>query len=307
MNDEMLRRMRYWLRVRSRGAVVGARILARAVRMASLLVWPIRANLIAQAGQNLKYAQPVRGKKTSFDVICLNNAMVERARLTPRKESDTCSWIDNIPAGSVFWDIGANIGIFTLYAASRDDLDIVSFEPHPGNYYSLCNSVIANGYSKRCAVYPLALYERAFLGRFNYHSVEIGSAMNVFDKTTDNEGKDFIPAASMATMGITVDEFVLKWGAPSPEYIKLDVDGNELSILKGAQQTLVQSVREVYVETAENYAESSTQIDELLKNTGFEEAGRARLDDNVQNRRYIRRGMTEYNLKAGHHSTILTS
>lgn len=289
MDDRSLKRMRFWNRVRSKGATIGGRILATTVRALAFLAWPVRANLISQTGHNLRCVFHVKGSRAPFKVVCLNNIMVERARNTTYKERGTCDWIDAIPAGSVLWDIGANIGMFTLYAASRADLRILAFEPHPGNYYSLCSSIIANGYSTRCAVYPLALYERAFLGSFNYHSVDIGSACNVFDKTKDNQGKDFVPAASMAAMGMTIDSFVNDWGAPAPEYIKLDVDGNELSILKGARQVLARSVREVVVETSEGLAESSTLIHNLLREAGFEECGRESFGNSVYNCHFVRR------------------
>ena len=46
-------------------------------------------------------------------------------------------WIDDMWPGSVFWDIGANVGVLTLYAAMRGDLDVWAFEPAAVNYYNL--------------------------------------------------------------------------------------------------------------------------------------------------------------------------
>jgi len=45
-----------------------------------------------------------------------------RARAIMTKEPGSLEWIDSMVPGSVFWDIGANIGVLTLYAAMRGDL-----------------------------------------------------------------------------------------------------------------------------------------------------------------------------------------
>jgi len=45
------------------------------------------------------------------------------------EESATLKWIDDMEPGSIFWDVGGNIGTLTLYAARREVLEIFSFEP----------------------------------------------------------------------------------------------------------------------------------------------------------------------------------
>src|SRR6266511_6314539 len=60
-----------------------------------------------------------------------------RAESILTKEPDSLKWIDSIEPGSAFWDIGANIGVLTLYAATRRDLDGWAFEPAAVNYYNL--------------------------------------------------------------------------------------------------------------------------------------------------------------------------
>lgn len=52
-----------------------------------------------------------------------------RAQTLMTKEPDSLKWIDSMQPGSVFWDIGANVGALTLYAAQRGDLEVWAFEP----------------------------------------------------------------------------------------------------------------------------------------------------------------------------------
>jgi hypothetical protein len=52
-----------------------------------------------------------------------------RAESFSVKEPETLEWIDGIPHGSVVWDIGANVGIYTCYAAKARGARVIAFEP----------------------------------------------------------------------------------------------------------------------------------------------------------------------------------
>lgn len=94
-----------------------------------ILFGPVAKNILAEIGSRLYVDMKVDTPAGKFKIRCLNMQMVERARLTTLKELETIRWIDSIPPDRVFWDIGANIGIFTLYAAVRKDIHVVAFEP----------------------------------------------------------------------------------------------------------------------------------------------------------------------------------
>ena len=50
------------------------------------------------------------------------------------KEPETIAWIDSFEPGTCFWDVGANVGVYSLYAGSLDrDIKILAFEPHEAN------------------------------------------------------------------------------------------------------------------------------------------------------------------------------
>jgi tRNA G37 N-methylase Trm5 len=72
-----------------------------------------------------------------------------RARTIMTKEPDSMQWIDAMQPGSVFWDIGANVGVLTLYAAMRGDLEVWAFEPAAVNYYNLVANCELNCLEKR--------------------------------------------------------------------------------------------------------------------------------------------------------------
>ena len=70
-------------------------------------------------------------------------------------EPNTLSWIDRFGAGDVFYDIGANIGAYTLYAAKARSVPVVAFEPNPFSYRVLVHNLHLNAITDR--VLPLCL------------------------------------------------------------------------------------------------------------------------------------------------------
>src|SRR5690242_13573920 len=70
-------------------------------------------------------------KTPRADIYMLNHGRgsYSRARTLTTKEPDSIKWMDAMRPGSVFWDIGANVGFLALYAAARGDLEVWAFEP----------------------------------------------------------------------------------------------------------------------------------------------------------------------------------
>ena len=58
-----------------------------------------------------------------------NSLSLFRAKTFSSKEPETLDWIDQIPSGSVFWDIGANVGLSSCYATMTRGCKVFAFEP----------------------------------------------------------------------------------------------------------------------------------------------------------------------------------
>ncbi len=86
--------------------------------------------------------------------------------------------------------------------------------------------------------------------------------------------------------GFSVDDFIAHFAARPPDAIKLDVDGIEPAILRGARATLIAHVREVLVEIdGANAAAGGNGIPEILAECGFTERA---MDGAVRNRRFVK-------------------
>ncbi len=259
-------RRRY--KIRSIVASAVARVISLALRAASSVFGPVAKNILAETGNRLYVDLDVTTPAGKFKVRCLNNMMVERARLTTLKEDETCAWIDGIPSGSVLWDIGANIGIFTLYAAVRKDIRVVAFEPQPGNYFVLMNTLVANKLCGDVDVFPIALFKESRIGELTHSHFAFGSANNVFGEAISQQTKGVEAPLRSACIGMTIDNFIEQFSVRPPEYIKLDVDGNEFDILNGARGGL-NVVKEICIEFDERGDNSIQRLSQFLSEFGF--------------------------------------
>lgn len=171
---------------------------------------------------------------------CDNRITAWRRRTYATKEPETLDWIDQqLRDGATFFDIGANVGEFSLYAARRHPgLRVVAFEPEYANVHLLKDNLLANGLQDRVMVYSIALGNRTGLSHLHIQDATPGAALHTessvaLDRTRAQ--KPVIWREGVYTM--TLDAFCEETGL-SPNYLKIDVDGTEPEILQGAPRTL---------------------------------------------------------------------
>lgn len=196
-----------------------------------------------------------------------------------RDEPETVHWIDNyVAAGEIVWDIGANIGLYTLYAASKPGVGVIAFEPSAATFASLVRNIELNRLGHRVQAFCIALAGRTGIDLLHMANTGAGHSMHAFGQLQTVEGK-LHPSFSQAALGFSIDDFVKVFGIEPPHHIKLDVDSIEEQILRGGQETL-QRVKTVLVESVPGPCGLTT----LLKTLGFKEEpqppGRNRLFTN---------------------------
>ncbi len=170
--------------------------------------------------------------------FCPGKMPLGRARTLLTKEPETIEWINSFGENDIFWDIGANIGLYSLYAGLNRSLKTLSFEPSPGNYYILNRNIEINKMDDRISAFCLAFNDTSGLDVFYMENTELGGAKSSFAESIDCLGKPFIAALKQAMIGFTIDEFVEQFNPAFPNHIKIDVDGIEDKIINGAEKTL---------------------------------------------------------------------
>jgi len=184
------------------------------------------------------------------------------------KEPETLEWIDNIPDDSVIWDIGANIGLYSVYAAKTKNCKVFAFEPSVFNIELLARNIYLNQLSDRIIIVPLPLSDGTRVSHMNFSTMEWGGALSTFEEDYGWDGNKLNVSFDYQTVGISMDEVNLHLGIPLPDYIKLDVDGIEHLILKGGHDVL-NKIKGLIIEVNDNFREQAELCGALLESSGL--------------------------------------
>ena len=162
--------------------------------------------------------------------------------------------------GDLFVDVGANIGSYTLIAAGGVGARVISIEPIPTTFSSLRRNVLLNGLADRVEL----------------HCVGLSNERSELRFSSDRDTMNHIMAegelgSAIEVPVITMDELL---AGQVPTAIKIDVEGHELSVLRGAQKTLSNpSLAAVVLEingSGARYGVSDAALLELMRGHGFE-------------------------------------
>ena len=200
---------------------------------------------------------------------CTTEAEVWRASTLLTKEPGTVAWLRRtLQPGDVFYDVGANIGLYSVLAHGclQGAGLIVAFEPHVGNCARLLRHLRVNKVAP-VQVYSLALSDRDEIIPFHYTSSLAGSSGHQLGHTRSEGGEPFEPVAVEQKVAARVDT-LLKSGPLVPATaIKIDVDGNEPDVLGGMHGLLqAPTLRSVQVEI---HPQTDAVIQAVMVESGF--------------------------------------
>ena len=177
-----------------------------------------------------------------------------RAESFEIKEPETLRWIQGFKDQSLLLDIGANIGIYSLFAAYKGHF-VKSIEPDALNFALLNLNIKDNSYHDKITAYPYSIHLKANTASLNIEEYEWGGAMSSFDRKLDWKGNTMNVQFTQGSPGISIDDFCNNTDF-IPNHIKIDVDGNELLVLKGAKQTLSnRKLKSILIELYQDHAE----------------------------------------------------
>jgi len=172
-------------------------------------------------------------KKNNIKFFCDTPLLKWRADTLLTKEPETILWINNYASkSSVFYDVGSNIGVYSLYAASiNPSLNIFSFEPYRKNYSMLVKNIQLNNYNNLHA-FNIAISDKNQLQTFRIGDERVGGS-NFFNIKLKKKN-----LRSQKTISFSLDFLIKKYRFPTPTFLKIDIDKNERKVINGMTNLL---------------------------------------------------------------------
>jgi FkbM family methyltransferase len=187
------------------------------------------------------------------------------------KEPETLSWIDSFAPKDVLWDLGANVGLYSVYAGLRGVI-VYAFEPSVFNLEFLVRNIHANSVTDAVGVIPIAVGTQSVaLEELHLPSTAWGDSQNTI--TPDLAYKSqVVPTeklfgASYRTVGVPLDEIATMFKIPPPTHLKIDVDGIEATILETGPRLLT-TIQSVLVEVPLS-TDAASRITQSLTRAGL--------------------------------------
>lgn len=214
----------------------------------------------------------VLGSKVKFFIP--NKAVDLRVKRIFSKEPGTLKWIDNFKndENTIFWDIGANIGLFSLYASQKhNNIKIFSFEPSTSNLRVLSRNISINKLQERILInqFPLTNNENSYLDLKETRFQE-GCSLNTFGEDFGHDGNKIYEKNSYKVFGNNINNLIDNKILDIPDYIKIDVDGIEHLILEGADKYLnSKKIKSISVEINEKFEEQKVRVNQILLSNKF--------------------------------------
>lgn len=267
------------------------KVLYRRIRRALALIVHFFLAIIFRRQQSIAEWKPRLAKLANHPVMVKvrdlelvlgvsSNIELFRFRTYASKEPETLDWIEkNFASSDVVYDVGANIGLYTLYAARFAKCKVFAFEPESQNFGRLMANIVHNKLCDKVISYSLAVSDESKLDVLHVGSMDAGHALHNFGSpNTQYHGDNYKAPILQGSMSITVDELWMKWGLPQPTHIKVDVDGLEEQIIRGALKTLSNpKCKTILVEiNTEPGKEAQHPIVQMITSCGMKQVGKFR-------------------------------
>jgi len=156
----------------------------------------------------------------------------------------------------VFWDVGANIGLYSCFVAQNKGVRAVAFEPYPPNIQKLKNNIELNSLSDDTTVVATALGAETGIATLN-----IAEDWDTKHSLVEEKGSDI-------QVGVFKGDDITKMTA-IPDIVKIDVEGAELDVISGITQIL-KECRIIYCEVHKLFGISGQTVCQELEKMGFE-------------------------------------
>lgn len=219
--------------------------------------------------------------KRLFRIYTPNSLCRFRGDTFSSKEPETLEWIDRYGGPNcVFFDIGANIGLYSLYYATTKLGKVYSFEPSAFNLKQLAKNISINNQQEIITIVPNPLSNITGESIFINGDQAEGGSLSAFGVDFGFDGLKIQSDIKYGLLGFSLDDLMkANIFSDEPTLIKIDVDGIEHIILKGAINTLRSTkLRSILIEVNDDFKSQSKEVEIELINAGFKLQEKAQSD-----------------------------
>lgn len=175
-----------------------------------------------------------------------NRTCAWRVQSLMTKEPATIEWLNSLPSGAAMLDVGANVGMYSIYAAVVRSARVFAFEPEAQNYATLCRNIVANKVHHLVLAWSAAVSDEEKFDCLHLSQLAAGGSCHSFGEARDAYLREASFPFLQGSYSTTIDRLVSTGAIPPPEFIKIDVDGFEHKVVAGAaaalRNTALQSV-----------------------------------------------------------------
>jgi FkbM family methyltransferase len=180
------------------------------------------------------------------------------------KEPWTLEWVGTFKPDEVLVDCGANVGMYTIWAAATRKTRVYAFEPESQNYALLNRNIQLNDLQGLVKAYCMGLSDKSGLFDLHMADMRVGGSCHSVGEALDFEHKPLQTLFVQGCSASALDDLVDSGAIPVPNHIKIDVDGFEPKVIAGARRTLARpEMRSLLIETNQNLKDHMDMVGEL--------------------------------------------
>jgi len=237
----------------------------------SLALYGRESFLLRIDNEKRKIQHKTKNSDISFYLYTPNRLCLLRQETFSSKEPELLEWIEEFGDNGPLFDIGANIGIYSIYYALSKPGNVYSFEPSVFNLRQLAKNINIISLSEKIKIIPNPISNDTSIEPFINSNTTEGGALNAFGVEYGYDGKKIENEVQYSVLGFSLDDLIQKKIIEElPSLIKIDVDGIEHLILSGAKATIShESCKSILVEVNDDFAKQSEEVGKILSNAGF--------------------------------------
>ena len=244
-----------------------------------ILLWPLRKRdrPPQAAARPSSLAQlTIEDVEMINPIVTVHDGATEVAYCTPNrfakwrvdtlfiKEPDTIDWIRSFGPEEVLVDIGANVGMYSVWAAKTRGTRVFAFEPESQNFALLNKNIVVNSLSGKVTAYCLALSDETGFALLHLSGFLPGGSGHTYGAELDHNLRPRSGPYAQGCASTTLDRLVADGTLPMPTHIKIDVDGLEHKVVAGCRATLRDPrLKSIVVEINSGLEEHRKIVDEL--------------------------------------------